>query len=77
MQENYITIHMWTTFVKEVMSLASVSVKVWGPYACFTRPENKVERVSYDVMTASAAWGVLEKIYLKPEFQWQWTRFIF
>lgn len=48
-----------------------VEVKVWGDYACFTRPEMKVERVSYEVMTPSAARGVLEAIFWKPEFQWQ------
>lgn len=46
-------------------------VKVWGEYACFTRPEMKVERVSYPVMTPSAARGVLEAIFWKPEFQWR------
>ena len=35
----------------------SVKVEVWGDYACFSRPEMKVERVSYDVMTPSAARG--------------------
>ncbi len=49
-------------------------VKVWGDYACFTRPEMKVERVSYEVMTPSAARGLLEAIYWKPEFQWQIRR---
>lgn len=44
--------------------------KVWGPMACFTRPEAKVERVSYEVMTPTAARGVLEAIFWKPEFQW-------
>ena len=48
-----------------------VAVKVWGEHACFTRPENKVERVSYAVMTPSAARGVLEAIFWKPEFQWR------
>lgn len=47
-----------------------VEVKVWGPYACFTRPEMKVERVSYEVMTPSAARGIIEAIYWKPEFRW-------
>jgi CRISPR-associated protein Cas5d len=47
-----------------------VSVRVWGDFACFTRPEMKVERVSYDVMTPSAARGVLEAIYWKPEITW-------
>ncbi len=48
-----------------------VAVKVWGDFACFTRPENKVERFSYDVMTPSAARGVLESIAWKPEFKWR------
>ena len=48
-----------------------VEVKVWGEYACFTRPEMKVERVSYVVMTPSAARGVLEAIFWKPEFAWR------
>lgn len=47
-----------------------VKLKVWGDYACFTRPEMKAERVSYDVMTPSAARGVLEAIYWKPEMRW-------
>ncbi len=47
-----------------------VSVKVWGDFACFTRPEMKVERVSYDCMTPSAARGILEAIFWKPEFRW-------
>lgn len=45
-------------------------MKVWGDYACFTRPEMKVERVSYDVMTPSAARGILEAIYWKPAISW-------
>ncbi len=48
-----------------------LQVKVWGDMACFTRPEMKVERVSYPVMTPSAARGVLEAIFWKPEFSWQ------
>jgi CRISPR-associated protein Cas5d len=47
-----------------------VKLRVWGPYACFTRPEMKAERVSYDVMTPSAARGILEAIYWKPEIFW-------
>ncbi len=47
-----------------------VALKVWGAYACFTRPEMKVERVSYDVMTPSAARGILEAIYWKPQIRW-------
>jgi CRISPR-associated protein Cas5d len=49
----------------------SLEVKVWGERACFTRPEMKVERVSYPMMTPSAARGVLEAIYWKPEFSWR------
>lgn len=48
-----------------------VEVRVWGDFACFTRPENKAERVTYDIMTPSAARGVLEAIFWKPEFQWR------
>lgn len=47
-----------------------IRLRVWGPYACFTRPEMKVERVSYDVMTPSAARGILEAIYWKPAIVW-------
>lgn len=47
-----------------------VKLKVWGNYACFTRPEMKVERVSYDVITPSAARGILEAVYWKPEMRW-------
>lgn len=48
-----------------------IQLKVWGDYACFTRPEMKVERVSYDVMTPSAARGILEAIYWKPAICWK------
>jgi CRISPR-associated protein Cas5d len=48
-----------------------LKVKVWGPYACFARPEFSVERLSYDVMTPSAARGILEAIFWKPEFPWE------
>lgn len=51
--------------------LTPLEVLVWADMACFTRPENKVERVSYPVMTPSAARGVLEAIFWKPEFAWQ------
>ncbi len=47
-----------------------VKLHVWGEYACFTRPEMKVERVSYDAMTPSAARGVLEAIHWKPAIRW-------
>jgi len=45
-------------------------VRVRGPFACFTRPEFKVERVSYEVMTPSAARGILEAIHWKPAIRW-------
>jgi CRISPR-associated protein Cas5d len=47
-----------------------IQLEVWGDYASFNRPEMKVERVSYDVMTPSAARGILEAIYWKPEMRW-------
>jgi CRISPR-associated protein Cas5d len=47
-----------------------ITLKVSGDYALFSRPEMKVERVSYDVMTPSAARGVLEAIYWKPQIRW-------
>ncbi|MEV1007612.1 type I-C CRISPR-associated protein Cas5c [Streptomyces sp. NPDC049881] len=63
-----------------------VQVEAWGPLACFTRPEMKVERVSYPTMTPSAAAGLLEAILWKPEITYRierieqlkpvlWTRF--
>lgn len=44
-----------------------VTIRVWGDYACFTRPEMKVERVSYPIMTPSAARGVFEAIFWEPQ----------
>jgi CRISPR-associated protein Cas5d len=49
-------------------------IRVYGPFACFTRPEFKVERVSYEVMTPSAARGILEAIHWKPAICWVITR---
>ncbi|MFA4032859.1 MAG: type I-C CRISPR-associated protein Cas5c [Blautia stercoris] len=51
-----------------------VKVKVWGDYALFSRPELKVERYSYDVMTPSAARGILEAIYWHPGLRWNIDR---
>lgn len=48
-----------------------LEVRVWGDFACFTRPEMKVERVSYPVPTPSAARGILEAIFWKPQFDWR------
>jgi CRISPR-associated protein Cas5d len=45
-------------------------VEVWGDYACFSRPELKVERVSYDVITPSAARGILEAVFWKPAIRY-------
>ena len=50
---------------------ALVTVRIWGDYACFSRPEFKVERVSYPVITPSSARGVLEAIFWKPEFRYE------
>lgn len=47
-----------------------IKLQVWGDLACFTRPEMKVERVSYDVITPSAARGIVEAIYWKPAICW-------
>ena len=44
-----------------------VTIRVWGDFACFTRPEMKVERVSYPVMTPSAARGIIEAIFWEPQ----------
>ena len=52
----------------------TLRLRVWGPNACFTRPEMKVERVSYDVMTPSAARGILEAIHWKPAIRWEVER---
>jgi len=49
---------------------SSIKLHISGEFACFTRPEMKVERVSYDVITPSAARGILEAIYWKPQFRW-------
>jgi CRISPR-associated protein Cas5d len=46
-------------------------IEVWGDYACFTRPEMKVERVSYDVITPSAARAIFDAICWKPAIHWQ------
>lgn len=48
-----------------------IQLEVWGEYACFSRPELKVERVSYDVPTPSAARGIIEAVYYHPGLQWK------
>lgn len=47
-----------------------IRVRIKGPRACFTRPEMHVERASYDVITPSAARGILEAVYWKPAIRW-------
>ena len=49
-------------------------LEVWGDIACFTRPELKVERVSYDVITPSAARAIFEAVFWKPAIHWQVTK---
>lgn len=51
-----------------------VKVRVWGDYALFSRPEMKVERCSYDVMTPSAARGILDSVYWHPGLKWKIDR---
>jgi CRISPR-associated protein Cas5d len=51
-----------------------IKILIWGDYASFNRPEMKVERVTYDVITPSAARGILEAIYWKPEMRWVMDR---
>jgi len=49
-------------------------LEVWGDHACFTRPEMKVERMSYDVITPSAARAIFEAIFWKPAIAWHITK---
>ena len=51
-----------------------IKLLVWGDFACFSRPEMKVERVSYDVLTPSAARGILSAIHWKPAIEWRVDR---
>lgn len=50
--------------------MKTYALHIWGEFACFTRPEMKVERVSYDVITPSAARAIFEAIFWKPAFRW-------
>lgn len=52
------------------MSVYGITLRVWGNYASFNRPEFKVERVTYDVITPSAARGILEAVHWKPAIRW-------
>lgn len=54
--------------------MPGIKLHVWGDWACFTRPEMKVERVTYDVMTPAAARGILEAIHWKPAIRWEIDR---
>jgi CRISPR-associated protein Cas5d len=54
--------------------LKNICLKVFGDYACFTRPEMKVERVSYDIITPSAARAIFEAILWKPAIRWRVTK---
>jgi CRISPR-associated protein Cas5d len=57
------------------MEALNQALDVWGDLACFSRPEMKVERFSYPIITPSAARGIFDAIYCKPvEFRWQVTR---
>ena len=51
-----------------------VKLLVWGDYACFSRPEMKVERVSYEALTSSAARGILSALHWKPAIEWHIDR---
>lgn len=51
-----------------------IRLKIWGERACFTRPEMKAERVSYDIITPSAARGILDAIHWKPAIRWHIDR---
>lgn len=49
----------------------SVKIEVWGEYGLFTRPEMKVERVTFDMITPSAARGILESVFWHPGLSWK------
>ena len=59
---------------KGLTMVPNVSVKVWGEFALFTRPDLKVERLSYPIMTPSAARGILDAILFKPQMYWHVRR---
>ena len=52
----------------------SIRIEAWGDYACFSRPEMKTERVSYDIITPSAACGLIESIFWHPGMKWEIDR---
>ena len=53
------------------MTAIPLKLKAWGDFACFTAPEMRVERVSYPVMTPSAARGILEAVFWKPQIRYE------
>lgn len=57
--------------IKSIASGKTYTIEAGGRMACFTRPEMKVERVSYEVITPSAARAIFEAIYWKPEIRWR------
>ena len=64
---------MWYNITKEINERSdkmSIKVEVWGDYACFSRPELKIERFTYDCITPSAARGVLEAVFWHPGLVW-------
>lgn len=61
-------------FIRKGVIDMSIRLEVWGDYACFSRPEMKVERVSYDVITPSAARGILEAIFWHPGLKYSVDR---
>src|SRR4051794_38060682 len=62
------------TSLGELTMTSAASVKVWGEFALFTRPELSVERISYPSMTPSAARGILDAILFKPQMAWHVRR---
>lgn len=62
--------------MNEILDKDILRVKVTGEFACFTRPDLKVERMSYPCMTPSAARGILDSILWKPEFKWYLRRIL-
>jgi len=67
----YLFIGVFSKGDKMNVSPDHLALRVWGDFACFTRPEMKVERVSYDVMTPSAARAILEAVLWKPAIRWE------
>lgn len=58
------------TIINERSDIMSIKVEVWGDYACFSRPELKIERFTYDCITPSAARGILDAVFWHPGLVW-------